>query len=159
MKLYANIILNGQTQLKIMKVKITHHQDRIMLKLKSLLRIRQKKIFLTVHRNPKNRRRLAILKLNRRQEKRVSRIGRLNHIYKADLSHRAVSVYIYLYDRANKDDECWPSNPTIAKELKLSESTVRRALKDLRKEGFIVTEQRYRKHGGKSSLLYKLKMQ
>ena len=86
-------------------------------------------------------------------------IGRLNHIYKADLSHRAVSVYIYLYDRANKDGECWPSIPTIAKELKFSESTVRRALKDLRKEGFIVTEQRYRKHGGKSSLLYKLKMQ
>ena len=89
----------------------------------------------------------------------MNTIGRLNHIYKADLSHRAVSVYIYLYDRANKEGECWPSIATIAKELKFSESTVRRALKDLRKEGFIITEQRYRKHGGKSSLLYKLKMQ
>ena len=67
--------------------------------------------------------------MNRRQEKRVSRIGRLNHIYKADLSHRAVSVYIYLYDRANKDDECWPSIPTIAKELKLSETSVYKGYK------------------------------
>ena len=111
------------------------------------------------NRKPKNRISLLLLKLNHHQEKRVNKIGRLNHIYKADLSHRAVSVYIYLFDRANKDGECWPSIPTIAKELKLSESTVRRALKDLRKEGFIITEQRYRKHGGKSSLLYKLKMQ
>ncbi len=73
-----------------------------------------------------------------------------------DLSHRAVSVYIYLYDRANKDGECWPAIPTIAKELKLSQSTVRRALRDLRKAELISTEQRYRAKGGKSSLLYKI---
>lgn len=65
--------------------------------------------------------------------------------------------YIYLADRANKDGECWPAIPTIARELKLSQSTVRRALQDLRKAGFLETEQRYRKHGGKSSLLYSLK--
>ena len=64
---------------------------------------------------------------------------------------------IYLLDRANKDGECWPAIPTIARELKLSQSTVRRALQDLRKAGLLETEQRYRKHGGKSSLLYSLK--
>lgn len=74
-----------------------------------------------------------------------------------DLPHRAVSVYIYLYDRANKNGECWPAIPTIAKELKLSQSTVRRALKDLIKAGLITTEQRYREKGGKSSLLYKMR--
>lgn len=84
-------------------------------------------------------------------------MNRLNSIYKADLPHRAVSVYIYLYDRTNKNGECWPAIPTIAKELKLSQSTVRRALKDLRKAGFISTEQRYREKGGKSSLLYKIR--
>lgn len=68
-------------------------------------------------------------------------------------------MYIYLDDRANKDGECWPSIATIAKELKLSQSTVRRALRDLRKADLIETEQRYRKKGGKSSLLYKLKGQ
>ena len=76
---------------------------------------------------------------------------------KMDLPHRAKSVYIYLADRANKNGECWPAIPTIARELKLSQSTVRRALQDLRKAGLLETEQRYRKHGGKSSLLYTLR--
>ena len=78
-------------------------------------------------------------------------------LYQTELPHRAVSVYIYLSDRANKDGECWPAIPTIARELKLSQSTVRRALWDLRKAGFFETEQRYRKKGGKSSLLFRLK--
>lgn len=47
-------------------------------------------------------------------------------------------------------------HPTIAAELKLSESTVRCALRDLRSAGLLETEQRYRTKGGKSSLLYKL---
>lgn len=85
-------------------------------------------------------------------------MGRLNFIYNSNLPHRAVSVYIYLYDRANKQGECWPAIPTIAKDLKLSASTVRRAIKDLKKEGLLETEQRYRTKGGKSSLLYKLRM-
>ena len=82
---------------------------------------------------------------------------RLEFIYNTDLPHRAVSVYIYLYDRANKQGECWPAIPTIANDLKLSASTVRRAIKDLKKEGLIETKQRFRTKGGKSSLLYKLR--
>ena len=77
-------------------------------------------------------------------------------LYRMDLPHRALSVYIYLSDRANKDGICWPSIPTIAKDLKLSESTTRRAIRDLRKAGVIQTEQRYRGNGSNSSLLYKL---
>lgn len=83
---------------------------------------------------------------------------RFDLAYRSDLPHRAVSVYIYLADRANKDGECWPAIPTIARELKLSQSTVRRALKDLRKAGFLKSEQRYRKQGGKSSLLFKINL-
>lgn len=83
-------------------------------------------------------------------------MGRLDFLYRMDLPHRAVSVYIYLYDRANKNGECWPAIPTIAKELKFSQSTIRRALKDLRKAGLLETKQRYREKGGKSSLLYKI---
>lgn len=82
---------------------------------------------------------------------------RLNFLYKSELPHRAVSVYTYLSDRANKQGECWPAIPTIAEELKLSQSTVRRALHDLRKAGLITTKQRYRSNGGKSSLCYTLK--
>ena len=84
-------------------------------------------------------------------------MNKLKFLYKSDLPHRAVSVYIYLLDRANKKGECWPAIPTIATELKLSQSTIRRALRDLRKEGLITTEQRYRPNGGKSSLCFKLK--
>lgn len=84
-------------------------------------------------------------------------MSRLDFLYRRELPHRAISVYIYLFDRANKDGECWPAIPTIASELKLSPSTVRRALHDLRKAGLIETEQRYREKGGKSSLLYKIR--
>lgn len=84
-------------------------------------------------------------------------MGRLDKLYKADVSHRAVAVYLYLADRANREGQCWPAIPTIARELKLSVSTVRRAIRDLRGAGLIITEQRYRKRGGKSSLLYTLR--
>lgn len=65
--------------------------------------------------------------------------------------------YIYLADRTNENGECWPAIPTIASDLKLSTSTVRRGIRDLKKAGLIETEQRYRKKGGKSSLLFRLK--
>lgn len=77
-------------------------------------------------------------------------------LYRMDLPHRAISVYIYLSDRANKDGICWPSIPTISKDLKLSESTTRRAINDLRKAGLVQTEQRFRGNGGNSSLNYQL---
>lgn len=58
-------------------------------------------------------------------------MSRLDFLYRRDLSHRAIAVYVYLADRANKDGQCWPAIPTIARELKLSPSTVRRALHDM----------------------------
>ena len=84
-------------------------------------------------------------------------MSRLDFLYRTELPHRAVAVYIYLADRTNENNECWPAIPTIASELKLSQSTVRRALHDLRKAGLLETEQQYRKNGGKSSLLFRLK--
>jgi GntR family transcriptional regulator len=38
-------------------------------------------------------------------------------LHRMDLPHRAISVYIYLADRANKDGICWPSIPTISKDV------------------------------------------
>ena len=84
-------------------------------------------------------------------------MSRLDFLYRRDLPHRAIAVYVYLADRTNKDGQCWPAIPTIARELKLSPSTVRRALHDLRKEGLLETRQRYRSKSGKSSLLYQLR--
>ena len=84
-------------------------------------------------------------------------MSRLTYLYQMDLPHRAVAVYPYLHDRADKNGECWPSVKTIAGDIKLSPATVRRAVKDLRKAGLLTTAQRYREKGGKSSLLYRIK--
>lgn len=83
-------------------------------------------------------------------------MSNLDYLYKIDLPHRAFTVYRYLLDRANKNGECWPSVNKIAGDIKLSPATVRRTIKDLKKVGLIETKQRYREHGGKSSLLYKM---
>lgn len=85
-------------------------------------------------------------------------MSRLTFLYQMDLPHRAVAVYTYLYDRVNKNGECWPSVNKIAGDIKLSPATVRRAIKDLKRVGMIKTQQRYRKRGGTSSLLFKLNM-
>ena len=84
-------------------------------------------------------------------------MSRLDFLYRTELPHRAVAVYIYLADRTNENNECWPAIPTIAADLKLSPSTVRRGIRDLKKAGLIETEQQYRKNGSKSSLLFRLK--
>ena len=84
-------------------------------------------------------------------------MSRLDFLYRTELPHRAVAVYIYLADRTNENNECWPAIPTIAADLKYSSSTVRRGIRDLKKAGLIETKQRYRKKGGKSSLLFRLK--
>lgn len=77
-------------------------------------------------------------------------------IYEADLPHRAVAVYLYLQNRANKEGTCYPAIGTIARELHLSSSTVKRAIHDLEKSGFIRKKQRWRENGGRSSLLFKI---
>ena len=41
-------------------------------------------------------------------------------LYRMDLPHRAISVYRYLADRANKDGICWPSIPTISNHFQRS---------------------------------------
>ena len=84
-------------------------------------------------------------------------MGKFDKIYHMELPHRAVAVYCYLYERANENGECWPAIDTIAHELKLSRSTVKRAIADLKKSGCIETEQRYRTKGGKSSLMFLIK--
>ena len=54
-----------------------------------------------------------------------------------DLSHRARTVYMYLKDRSDAGNTCWPSIRRIAEDLKLSRRTVQRALTDLERHGFL----------------------
>lgn len=81
-----------------------------------------------------------------------------NSIYADELlSHKAKSVYIYLRDRANKEGKCWPGIKRIASDLRLSPSTVKRALKELSDRGYIEKEYRYRDNGSLTSNLYTVK--
>lgn len=78
------------------------------------------------------------------------------NIYHSELSHRARTVYMYLKDHADKSGQCWPGIKTIAAELGLSRSTVKRALDDLCREGLISRDSRWRENGSLSSNLYKI---
>jgi len=78
----------------------------------------------------------------------------MSSLYADNLPHRAVAVFRYLIDRADKDGKCYPSIDTIASDLKLSRSTVKRAIADLVKAGRIRKEQRWRESGGRSSLMF-----
>ena len=63
---------------------------------------------------------------------------------------------MYLKDRADRDSKCWPAIKTIAKELGLSSSTVKRALNELCQAGLLTKESRWREHGGETSLLSRI---
>ena len=64
-------------------------------------------------------------------------MGRLDFLYRMELPHRAKIVYIYLCDRMDRERKAWPGLNTIAKDLSLSRSTVKRAIKDLEKAELI----------------------
>ena len=82
-----------------------------------------------------------------------------NEIYgDPELSSKAKMVLLYLHDRANKKGESWYAINTIAKDLSLSRSTIKRALNELLRVGFIKKEKRIRQNGGQCSNLYRLRM-
>ena len=58
-------------------------------------------------------------------------MGFYSFLYAEDLSHSAVAVYMYLHDRAGPDGSCYPAIGAIARDLKLSRSTVKRGLVEL----------------------------
>ena len=70
-----------------------------------------------------------------------------------ELPHRAKAVYMYLRDRADAEGKCWPGIKTIAADLKLSRSTVKRALSDLERSGYLIKTHRYRENGSYTSNL------
>ena len=66
------------------------------------------------------------------------------------LPHRAIPVYMYLKDRSGSTGSCWPGIKTIARDLNLSRSTVKRALTDLEQHGYLAKLPRHRPNGSKS---------
>ena len=76
-------------------------------------------------------------------------------LYECDeLPQRAKLVYIYLHDRCDKEKKAWPSIKRIAKDLSMSDKTVRRAIKDSEKAGLVRKEYAYRKNGSHTSNRY-----
>lgn len=77
--------------------------------------------------------------------------------YESNLKSRALSVLIYLIDRSNKEFTCFPAISTMAEQLHISVSTVKRALHELVDAGYVKKESRYReKNKGQTSNLYTL---
>ena len=73
-----------------------------------------------------------------------------------ELTPRAKTVLLYLQDRSNREGESWYAIGTIARDLSLSRSTVKRALVDLARLGRVEILPRYRENGGRTSNLYRL---
>lgn len=65
--------------------------------------------------------------------------------------------YMYLKDRSDAGNTCWPSIRRIAEDLKLSRRTVQRALTDLERHGFLERTHRCRPNGSLTSNLYRVK--
>ena len=77
--------------------------------------------------------------------------------YASPLKSRALSILIYLIDRSNKELTCFPAIPTIAEQLHISVSTVKRALHELEDSGYIIKDFRFRENNrGQTSNLYTL---
>lgn len=78
--------------------------------------------------------------------------------YQSTLTNRALQVLLYLIDRADKAQTCFPAVPTIGRELHISISTVKRAMKELISSGYVSRESRFReRNGGQTSNLYTLR--
>ncbi len=78
--------------------------------------------------------------------------------YQSTLTSRALQVLLYLIDRADKAQTCFPAVPTIGRELHISISTVKRAMKELISFGYVSRESRFReRNGGQTSNLYTLR--
>ena len=63
---------------------------------------------------------------------------------------------MYLKSMSASKGECWPGIKTIAVDLSMSKSTVKRALADLEQHGYIEKEPRHRDNGSLTSNLYRV---
>ena len=70
-----------------------------------------------------------------------------------ELPSRARGVYVPLRDRADSEGKCWPGIKTIASDMRLSRSTVKRALTDLEQHGYLQKIPRYVTMGAASTCI------
>lgn len=75
-------------------------------------------------------------------------------IYRDEVSTKAVLIYRYLRDRQGRHEFCYVSHKKIAADNKCGVSTVKRAIDELVRKGYIEVTHRRRADGGKQSNLY-----
>ena len=78
-------------------------------------------------------------------------------IYRDEVSAKAVSVFRYLLDQQGSHESCFVSHRRIAADLKISVSTVKRALDELERKGYVDIEQQRRANGSRCSNVYRCK--
>ncbi len=69
----------------------------------------------------------------------------------------SVVVYAVLAEHANADQECWPSVGRIAQRANVTPSTVRSAVQELERAGWLVVRGRVTDDGRQTSNLYKIR--
>lgn len=97
-------------------------------------------------------------KLKEYAEEGMAKFEYMQRAFSSELKPRARLVLQVLVLHCNKEGECFPSIKTIAAKCGYGVSTVKRALDELVKAGYIVKQARFdeRKNGGQTSNLYTL---
>ncbi len=80
----------------------------------------------------------------------------MNWAWHQDLTPTPKLILMALADAADDQGVCWPSVPTVAAKCRVSDRTVRRVMRTLTACGLMISDQRYRKDGSRSSNRYRL---
>lgn len=75
-------------------------------------------------------------------------------IYLDEVSSKAVMIYRYLLDRQGNHEFCYVSHKRIARDNKCSVSTVKRALDELVRKGYVQIRKQRRSDGSQCSNVY-----
>lgn len=75
-------------------------------------------------------------------------------IYLDEVTEKAVCIYRYLLDRQGNHESCYVSHKRMAHDNKCSVSTVKRALAELERKGYITKQAGRRANGSQSSNIY-----
>lgn len=82
----------------------------------------------------------------------------MNWVWSLRLRPSVKFVLLALADAADDNGVCWPSVPTIANKTCLEDRSVQRILTNVKRDGLLEIERRYRKDGTSTSNRYRLTM-
>jgi DNA-binding MarR family transcriptional regulator len=77
-----------------------------------------------------------------------------NMIFEQNISVFAIVLYVYLCRCADKEGQSFPSHKTIAKDCKISITSVKNAIKELGKAKLLEKESQFTKKGRRTSNIY-----